>query len=166
VAAPVFTSHAPAFWPHARWPGFRCHFGDQHRVRDPMGGDEEQPIQHGVVRAEEALRYAMSLPVATTICGIDSLEVWRQNLGAVFLRLFRFAQYRFFRCETALRSSATMNFRPGVWGDSHLPGAWPRTGDGSHQMGSLSTEDLESSLDFSRTTVALCSVHLNGEDKN
>ena len=37
-------------------------------------------IKHGVVTAEEALRYAMSLPVATTITGIDSLEVLRQNL--------------------------------------------------------------------------------------
>jgi aryl-alcohol dehydrogenase-like predicted oxidoreductase len=45
-----------------------------------MGGDG-QPILYGVVRAEEALRYAMSLPVATTICGIDSLDVLRQNVG-------------------------------------------------------------------------------------
>jgi aryl-alcohol dehydrogenase-like predicted oxidoreductase len=45
-----------------------------------LGGDG-QPIQYGVVRAEEALRYAMSLPVATTICGIDSLEVLRQDVG-------------------------------------------------------------------------------------
>src|SRR6266403_1206212 len=44
-----------------------------------LGGDG-QPILHGVVGAEEALRYAMSLPVATTISGIDSLEVLRQNL--------------------------------------------------------------------------------------
>src|ERR1700719_2340807 len=44
-----------------------------------LGGDG-QPIQHGVVRAEEALRYAMSLPVATTICGIDSLDVLHQNV--------------------------------------------------------------------------------------
>lgn len=45
-----------------------------------LGGDG-QPIQYGVVRAEEALRYAMSLPVATTICGIDSLDVLRQDVG-------------------------------------------------------------------------------------
>jgi aryl-alcohol dehydrogenase-like predicted oxidoreductase len=45
-----------------------------------LGGDG-QPIQYGVVRAEEALRYAMSLPVATTICGIDSLDVLYQNVG-------------------------------------------------------------------------------------
>ena len=34
----------------------------------------------GFVGAEEALRYAMSLPVATTISGMDSLDVLRQNL--------------------------------------------------------------------------------------
>jgi aryl-alcohol dehydrogenase-like predicted oxidoreductase len=44
-----------------------------------LGGDG-QPILHGVVTIEEALRYAMSLPVATTISGIDSLSVLRQNL--------------------------------------------------------------------------------------
>jgi aryl-alcohol dehydrogenase-like predicted oxidoreductase len=45
-----------------------------------LGGDG-QPIFHGVVTAEEALRYAMSLPVATTITGIDSFEVLRQNIA-------------------------------------------------------------------------------------
>jgi aryl-alcohol dehydrogenase-like predicted oxidoreductase len=38
------------------------------------------PIKRGVVSAEEALRYAMSLPVATTISGMDSADVLRQNL--------------------------------------------------------------------------------------
>jgi len=47
-----------------------------------LGGDG-QPILHGVVSAEDALRYAMSLPVATTISGMDSLDVLRQNLGVV-----------------------------------------------------------------------------------
>ena len=45
-----------------------------------LGGDG-QPILHGVVTADEALRYAMSLPVATTISGIDSLAVLRQNVA-------------------------------------------------------------------------------------
>ena len=45
-----------------------------------LGGDG-QPILHGVVTAEEALRYAMSLPVVTTISGIDSVDVLRQNLA-------------------------------------------------------------------------------------
>src|ERR1700688_3083491 len=45
-----------------------------------LGGDG-QPLFHGIVSADEALRYAMSLPVATTISGIDSLSVLRQNLA-------------------------------------------------------------------------------------
>src|SRR5438105_13052184 len=44
-------------------------------------GGNGQPITKGVVTVEEALRYAMSLPVATTISGIDSLTVLRQNLA-------------------------------------------------------------------------------------
>jgi predicted aldo/keto reductase-like oxidoreductase len=44
-----------------------------------LGGDG-QPMLHGAVNATEALRYAMSLPVATTISGIDSLTVLHQNL--------------------------------------------------------------------------------------
>ncbi len=45
-----------------------------------LGGRGEAVLQ-GAVRIEEALRYAMSLPVATTISGIDSLQVLRQNLA-------------------------------------------------------------------------------------
>ncbi|HET6325185.1 MAG TPA: aldo/keto reductase [Planctomycetaceae bacterium] len=45
-----------------------------------LGGDG-QPVIHGAVSAEEALRYAMSLPVACTITGIDSLAVLHQNLS-------------------------------------------------------------------------------------
>lgn len=44
-----------------------------------LSGDGRQVKQH-VVTAEEALRYAMSLPVATTISGIDSMQVLKQNL--------------------------------------------------------------------------------------
>src|SRR5438552_12045702 len=44
-------------------------------------GGNGQPILQGVVTVEEALRFAMSLPVATTISGIDSLTVLRQNLA-------------------------------------------------------------------------------------
>ena len=47
-----------------------------------LGGGGE-PILHGVVTAEEALRYAMSLPVATTISGMESLDVLGQNLMIV-----------------------------------------------------------------------------------
>ena len=45
-----------------------------------MGGGG-QAILAGVVTAEESLRYAMSLPVTTTISGIDSLQVLAQNLA-------------------------------------------------------------------------------------
>jgi aryl-alcohol dehydrogenase-like predicted oxidoreductase len=45
----------------------------------PMGGTATA-VKSGLVKAEEMLRYAMSLPVATTIAGMDSLEVLRQNL--------------------------------------------------------------------------------------
>jgi predicted aldo/keto reductase-like oxidoreductase len=45
-----------------------------------MGGTGDA-VKKGVITAEEMLRYAMSLPVATTISGIDSLKVLRQNLA-------------------------------------------------------------------------------------
>jgi len=38
------------------------------------------PVQKGVLTGEEALRYAMSLPVAATITGIDKPEALRQAL--------------------------------------------------------------------------------------
>ncbi len=44
-------------------------------------GGSGLPAQKGAVTPEEAIRYAMSLPVATTITGIDSLEVLQQNLA-------------------------------------------------------------------------------------
>jgi hypothetical protein len=44
-----------------------------------MGGEGEV-VKKKVVSVEEALRYAMSLPVATTVTGIDSLKVLRQDL--------------------------------------------------------------------------------------
>src|SRR5207245_9097079 len=40
-------------------------------------------VKNGVVQAEELLRYAMSLPVATTIVGMDSLAVLHQNVRVV-----------------------------------------------------------------------------------
>jgi aryl-alcohol dehydrogenase-like predicted oxidoreductase len=45
-----------------------------------LGGDGRQ-VKEKVITAEEGLRYAMSLPVATTISGIDSMKVLRQNLA-------------------------------------------------------------------------------------
>lgn len=40
-----------------------------------------EAVKRGVVTAEEAIRYAMSLPVATTVSGMDSLKVLRKNLA-------------------------------------------------------------------------------------
>jgi aryl-alcohol dehydrogenase-like predicted oxidoreductase len=45
-----------------------------------MGGSGEI-VAHGATTAEKALRYAMSLPVATTISGVESLGVLEQNLA-------------------------------------------------------------------------------------
>ena len=44
-----------------------------------LGGDGRQ-VKQKVITAEEGLRYAMSLPVATVVSGIDSTRVLRQNL--------------------------------------------------------------------------------------
>ena len=44
-----------------------------------MGGTAEA-VKKGVVTGAELLRYAMSLPVAVTISGMDSLEVLHKNL--------------------------------------------------------------------------------------
>jgi len=48
-------------------------------MKSMNGGGEA--VKHGLVTAEELLRYAMSLPVATTISGMESLDVLRQNLA-------------------------------------------------------------------------------------
>jgi uncharacterized protein len=44
-----------------------------------LGGSGEI-VSHGALTAQDGLRYAMSLPVATTISGMDSLGVLDQNL--------------------------------------------------------------------------------------
>jgi predicted aldo/keto reductase-like oxidoreductase len=44
-----------------------------------LGGSGEL-VRHGAVTPEQGLRYAMSLPVATTISGIDTMQVLDQNL--------------------------------------------------------------------------------------
>jgi uncharacterized protein len=45
-----------------------------------LSGNAE-PVKKGVVTVQEALRYAMSLPVAVTISGMDSIEILHQNLA-------------------------------------------------------------------------------------
>ena len=44
-----------------------------------LGGDGRQ-VKRKIITAEEGLRYAMSLPVATTVSGLDSMKVLRQNV--------------------------------------------------------------------------------------
>jgi predicted aldo/keto reductase-like oxidoreductase len=44
-----------------------------------MGGGGDM-VKAGVLTAEEALRYAMSLPVATLVSGIESSKILQQNL--------------------------------------------------------------------------------------
>jgi len=44
-----------------------------------LGGDARQ-LKAKVITPQEGLRYAMSLPVATTVSGIDSMKVLKQNL--------------------------------------------------------------------------------------
>jgi aryl-alcohol dehydrogenase-like predicted oxidoreductase len=74
-----------------------------------LGGNGE-PVSQGVVTAEEALRYAMSLPVATTISGIDSLAVLRQNLAIA----------RGFRAMGAAEMEALRHRCAPAAGDGHL----------------------------------------------
>src|SRR5690349_21535544 len=43
-------------------------------------GGKGEAVHRGVVTAEAAIRYAMSLPVTTTIAGMPNVDVLRQNL--------------------------------------------------------------------------------------
>ena len=45
-----------------------------------LGGDA-RPVKAKVVTPQEALRYALSLPIATLVSGIDTMRVLRQNLA-------------------------------------------------------------------------------------
>lgn len=45
-----------------------------------MGGKGE-PVKAKAISPQDALRYAMSLPVAVTVSGVDSMKVLRQNLA-------------------------------------------------------------------------------------
>jgi aryl-alcohol dehydrogenase-like predicted oxidoreductase len=73
-------------------------------------GGNGQPITQGVVTVAEALHYAMSLPVATTISGIDSLAVLRQNLAVT----------RSFKPMTAAEMAALERRCRRAAGDGHL----------------------------------------------
>jgi len=73
-------------------------------------GGNGQPITQGVLTVAEALRYAMSLPVATTISGIDSIAVLRQNLAIA----------RGFQPMTAEEMAALERRCAAAAGDGHL----------------------------------------------
>jgi aryl-alcohol dehydrogenase-like predicted oxidoreductase len=45
-----------------------------------LGGDG-RPVKAKTVTAEEAIRYTLSLPIATLVSGIDTMRVLRQNLA-------------------------------------------------------------------------------------
>jgi aryl-alcohol dehydrogenase-like predicted oxidoreductase len=47
-----------------------------------LSGNAE-PIKQGLVTPEEALRYVLSLPIASLVSGIDSRDVLRQNIDIV-----------------------------------------------------------------------------------
>jgi len=47
-----------------------------------LSGDAE-PIKRGIVTPEEAIRYVLSLPIASLVSGIDSRQVLYQNLNIV-----------------------------------------------------------------------------------
>ena len=46
----------------------------------PIGGNGDM-VKKGAITAEQALRYAMSLPVTVTITGMEKMDVLRQNLA-------------------------------------------------------------------------------------
>ncbi|HEV2947833.1 MAG TPA: aldo/keto reductase [Gemmataceae bacterium] len=73
-------------------------------------GGNGQPIIQGVATVEDALRYAMSLAVATTISGIDSLAVLHQNVGIA----------RGFKPMTASEMKALRQQCARAAGDGHL----------------------------------------------
>ena len=56
----------------------------RHRVlgMKSLGGSGEM-ITHGAITVKDALTYAMSLPVATTISGMNSLDILKQNIEIV-----------------------------------------------------------------------------------
>ena len=45
-----------------------------------LGGDARQ-VRQKAITAEEGVGYALSLPAATIVCGIDSMRVLRQNIA-------------------------------------------------------------------------------------
>lgn len=70
-----------------------------------MGGDGSV-VTRGGVDAQDALRYAMGLPVSVTVSGIDSLDVLKQNLAvANDFRPFTDAEREALRARIAERAA-------------------------------------------------------------
>jgi predicted aldo/keto reductase-like oxidoreductase len=69
-----------------------------------LGGDGKA-VKKKAARVEDALRYAMSLPVCTTVSGVDSLRVLRQNLK-IARSFFPMSESEQQRYETRLRALA------------------------------------------------------------
>lgn len=74
-----------------------------------LGGTGE-PAKKRAIPARDALRYAMSLPVATTVSGIDSERVLRQNLDVA----------RGFRPFTAMQMDAVRRKASTLAGDGRF----------------------------------------------
>ncbi|MEA5540325.1 hypothetical protein VB834_14970 [Limnoraphis robusta Tam1] len=51
------------------------------RDRDEKFKRERRSGKKGLVTPQEAIRYSMSMPIATLVSGIDSVEVLRQNIA-------------------------------------------------------------------------------------
>ncbi len=87
-----------------------------------LGGSGEM-VRAGAVTAEEGLRYAMSLPVATTISGMESIEVLEQNLAIARsferLRPFEMEELRE-RCEEIATDGRLELFKTTVKYDGNL----------------------------------------------
>jgi aryl-alcohol dehydrogenase-like predicted oxidoreductase len=74
-----------------------------------MGGDG-RAVKAKVVSAQDALSYALSLPVATVVSGIESMKVLKQNLAVA--RGFRPLPVR---ARAALRRRVTAQAADGRW---------------------------------------------------
>jgi aryl-alcohol dehydrogenase-like predicted oxidoreductase len=60
-----------------------------------------EPVKRRAVPVEDALRYAMSLPVTTTISGIDSMRVLKQNVRIANMKPMPAAEMRRLRNRVA-----------------------------------------------------------------
>ncbi len=86
-------------------------------------------MRAGVVTAAEALRYAMSLPVATVVSGVDGIDVLRQNLAIA----------RGFTPMTAAEMDALRDARRGAWPPTGATSSTRRRRTSTPRSGASST---------------------------